>query len=1568
MNHSQKRKFKGVLSSFMATTLAASLVPISHATDAETSAEEVVEQQTLSSSFTDIGGHWGSEAILRWANYGILTGRGDGTFDPDSPISRAEIAVVLSELMGYEVISDTYFADLSGWSEEFCRKLNAAGYMNGKNDNMMAPYDNVSREEFATILYQALHLEPQTFSYGSFADSAQISSWAQTGVATLYHYGITKGTGFDSSNKPYFSPYDLVTRAEVVQMLHSAINLYIKGADDVSTSLSKTTVIHSEGKDVTFSGTKVYGDLIIAEGTGEGSVYLNDIEVIDGDIIIKGGGSQSIYLDNVKVESGEIVVDRMKDAVRVVFSGNSVAPQIKVGNNATIVANDLGAESSLGTVTITGGDAISVSGTFAELINQSEGVTLDISGIIDRIYMEASGYVNGSFVVGGTEFDSNSIPQSDVNITEPELTIGTDFGSAAGDSPSATAEILSTSFNESTAELTVEIEVRDIENCVLMAEDANGITVSNPSGAASLDRLELDVTSSHKSSYSLYTVVIKMTQNYTTIPLSVNFKSEDDLAVPVITKNFNGISSASATVTLDDDIDYRTSTAYAYVTVSSIRNCELHYLDELAITSDQDEDTINLDITMTDYGDDWAEYRIQYTYTDIDSLELDMNFLREGAEESVPNLTASYVHEDSDGEYGGGEADVTYESPDLDKYGNIVFDITISNLSHCQLMGSVSKSITIDAESGDREAGYGQDFDVELSHDGKYSTYTVTFEPNGYATDIEFLVNLDDKDEGIPVITAYSSLSRIEDDLDEYFVINENTISISRSTVSFEVQVKNMDDLEGYKTPTKSSIVVQEPDDWTSTTDNFYVEKLDDELYAVSFTTVHKNDDEDSPVWDVDICLDLEVSSNYVALFAGTAREDTSNVPYFVPAANLPYAVKSSSTTSADRETYDYERKITFSAVSDVDLTTGHVSVLYYKNSDGDFVATATGFKLLDNDDGSYTIYFTPQNSLSVNDVAFYIAGVSRDESTTDTYVVPKITFADDTNGKISSHSSTQAGTTATVTFKTTDVTEGYELTGFTSSGKTISYTTGEDSFTFANTNTDSSATMTITPVFELIQTQTATEITISTKGYSSNKYESTATQVSTSVELPSGTYYADAIGTITFTSLPTLRNYECIGFGSFGSDNTWKEMLFIENNADVVSSTSITYSDEHLAYDDSLTLYPIFRQTTWTASTLTGSTSLDNILTNNFTDTYTYTYPVIVDVTYATNNITNNIPANMTMNIESGCTVTVSDEVTNNGTINVESDGKLTVSADKSLTNKGTITIDNGGAFTNSGGFANKKTLTVNGDAENNTTNFTVNSGSTLTIGETGTFTVAQAATLTNDGIFDVSGTLTIAGSGTGDTLIRGTLDGAGTLTVQPTGTVKMWLGLGQVSTLIGSDTYALFQTGTNTTTTMVYGTIDEYNEDNATTDRTLSMKFDGNVTLFATTIILESYIGTTLSSVQMEVSNGTLTIPSGGQLTVPSLNPSGGNGMNPSTLTLTDGAKIDLQGTLRINQYGKLTLNAGTSLVCANETKVILTDNETTTTYTAQGIQTISGAANKELGNSDFSDNSNFTSDTES
>lgn len=81
---------------------------------------------------------------------------------------------------------------------------------------LVKPYQKITRAEFATLLYQALNLQPES---QAAPVTDEIPYWATEAVSTLYKNGIITGNPDGS-----FRPYNNISRAEIVTMLVKALN------------------------------------------------------------------------------------------------------------------------------------------------------------------------------------------------------------------------------------------------------------------------------------------------------------------------------------------------------------------------------------------------------------------------------------------------------------------------------------------------------------------------------------------------------------------------------------------------------------------------------------------------------------------------------------------------------------------------------------------------------------------------------------------------------------------------------------------------------------------------------------------------------------------------------------------------------------------------------------------------------------------------------------------------------------------------------------------------------------------------------------------------------------------------------------------------------------------------------------------------------------------------------------------------------------------------------------------------------------------------------------------------
>lgn len=177
-----------------------------------------VETESLTAGFRDVKGHWALDAIRRLSNDGILSGYADYRFLPNDTLTRAEAAVVLSKTMKLPAgSSDPGFKDLksSHWAYASIAAVNEAGILNGYPDGTFKPNRPVTRGEMAVMLFNLLDMKvPANVKSTPFSDVSS-THWARVAIAQLAKEGWL--TGFPDDT---FRPDAATTRAQFAYLMN----------------------------------------------------------------------------------------------------------------------------------------------------------------------------------------------------------------------------------------------------------------------------------------------------------------------------------------------------------------------------------------------------------------------------------------------------------------------------------------------------------------------------------------------------------------------------------------------------------------------------------------------------------------------------------------------------------------------------------------------------------------------------------------------------------------------------------------------------------------------------------------------------------------------------------------------------------------------------------------------------------------------------------------------------------------------------------------------------------------------------------------------------------------------------------------------------------------------------------------------------------------------------------------------------------------------------------------------------------------------------------------------------
>jgi hypothetical protein len=169
----------------------------------------ISEAGSPSPSFPDLAGHWAEETIRQMAGEGILSGYPDGSFRPDTFITRAEFCKAFALALSIAPSSiKSAFPDLeSHWARDYILALFQLRMIQGYADGSFQPDSPITREEVATILQRALALLPLEHP-PPFTD-VPADSWAYSPVQAVVANGLM--VGFPDGS---FHPASPATRAE----------------------------------------------------------------------------------------------------------------------------------------------------------------------------------------------------------------------------------------------------------------------------------------------------------------------------------------------------------------------------------------------------------------------------------------------------------------------------------------------------------------------------------------------------------------------------------------------------------------------------------------------------------------------------------------------------------------------------------------------------------------------------------------------------------------------------------------------------------------------------------------------------------------------------------------------------------------------------------------------------------------------------------------------------------------------------------------------------------------------------------------------------------------------------------------------------------------------------------------------------------------------------------------------------------------------------------------------------------------------------------------------------------
>lgn len=259
--------------------------------------------------FTDTQGNWAEPAILRLEAQGLMEGFPDGTFRPDSLLSRAQLAKIVVESSGFKETPQTpskqIFSDLSSlhWAFPWVEYAASTGLVRGYPDGTYLPERTVSVLEMLTVLVRAkgwLEVTPST----PFFVNIPPSHWGYTPVMTAlrHHFLLVPDPTFIDMPDPLplFQAEQQSTRAQVAVLLDRLMRIQVETPSydleqertsqektdqgDQSWRLSAEESARSFLSDPAYAGSAMEGRVVVeAEDEGEAFVFA---ELVQGNFMV----------------------------------------------------------------------------------------------------------------------------------------------------------------------------------------------------------------------------------------------------------------------------------------------------------------------------------------------------------------------------------------------------------------------------------------------------------------------------------------------------------------------------------------------------------------------------------------------------------------------------------------------------------------------------------------------------------------------------------------------------------------------------------------------------------------------------------------------------------------------------------------------------------------------------------------------------------------------------------------------------------------------------------------------------------------------------------------------------------------------------------------------------------------------------------------------------------------------------------------------------------------------------------------------------------------------------------
>ena len=286
--------------------------------------------------YPDVKDHWAKAYLEKAYNDGLLKGFDDGTMQPDTKITGAQMITILTRILPTAQSQTAALGD-DVWYKDAASKALALGIIT--NNDVAALNDKMLRRQAIVMMADAFQLadaDPDLYKASQYDDFRTLNNVDKRIFATLVNDGYIQGW-----ENILMLDYD-ITRAEFVTILYRVVEDYLDNTQAADYSAQMNDALLSGGS-MTLSNTEIPAKLWL--GTDIDTVDLNTVRVPR--LVIRGDNLAKLQLKGslidklvISARSGNVDLDCAGIGDTVVGDGGGTVTLKPTENNVGITGDN----------------------------------------------------------------------------------------------------------------------------------------------------------------------------------------------------------------------------------------------------------------------------------------------------------------------------------------------------------------------------------------------------------------------------------------------------------------------------------------------------------------------------------------------------------------------------------------------------------------------------------------------------------------------------------------------------------------------------------------------------------------------------------------------------------------------------------------------------------------------------------------------------------------------------------------------------------------------------------------------------------------------------------------------------------------------------------------------------------------------------------------------------------------------------------------------------------------------------------------------------------------------------